>query len=151
MEKFPMIRALIAVVAVTVGVGAVVAQDLAADRKAVMKASGKNMVALSKMIKGDDPYNQATVDAALAQFDDKAKRLVSLFPESAKASVAGSGFSASPKIWDNKAGFEAEVAKFGAAVTKAKATVKNLDTLKAEQPAINAVCTSCHEGYRVRN
>ena len=68
-----MIRAVIAVVAITLGVGAVVAQDLAADRKAVMKASGKNMVALSKMVKGDDPYNQATVDAALAQFEDKAK------------------------------------------------------------------------------
>lgn len=146
-----MIRALIAVVAVTAGIGAVVAQDLAADRKTVMRASGKNMVALSKMVRGDDPYNQATVDAALAQFDDKAKRLNSLFPESAKASVAGSGFSASPKIWENKAGWEAEIAKFGAAVTKAKASVKDLDTLKAAQPEINAVCNSCHETYRVRN
>ena len=37
--------------------------------------------ALSAMVKGEKPYDQATVNAALAQFEDTAKNLPTLFPE----------------------------------------------------------------------
>ena len=36
------------------------------------------------MVKGEKPYDQAAVDTALAQFEDTAKKLPTLFPESTK-------------------------------------------------------------------
>ena len=50
-----------------------------------MKATGKSAGALSDpMVKGEKPYDQAAVDTALAQLDDIAKKLPTLFPESIK-------------------------------------------------------------------
>ena len=52
------------------GVGAVMAQqDQLKDTQDMMKGNGKNAGALAAMVKGEMPYDQATVDAALAQFD----------------------------------------------------------------------------------
>ena len=50
----------------------------------LMKGNGHNAGALAAMVKGDKPYDQATVDAALAQLDDTVKKLPTLFPDSAK-------------------------------------------------------------------
>jgi cytochrome c556 len=60
-------------------------------------------------------------------------------------------YSPSPKIWEDKAGFDAAIATFAKAVTDAKASVKDLDTLKAAFPAIGKSCGGCHETYRVKN
>ena len=55
----------------------------------MMKGNGKNAGALAAMVKGEKPYDQATVDAALAQFEDTAKKLPTLFPESIKGREVG--------------------------------------------------------------
>ena len=96
-------------------------QDLVNQAQTVMKANGKNAGALAAMVKGEKPYDQATVDAALKQFDDTAKKLPTLFPASTKGLKPEGDYSASPKIWDDKAGFDEHVASFGKAVTDAKA------------------------------
>ena len=56
----------------------------------------------------------------------------------------------SPKIWEDKAGFDAKVASFAKAVTEAKAKIKDLDTLKANFPGIGKECGACHETFRVK-
>ena len=90
---------------------------------------------LGAMVKGEKPYDQAAVDTALAQFEDTAKKLPTLFPASIKGLKPPEGdFSPSPKIWDDKAGFDAKIASFAKAVTEAKAKIKDLDTLKATFP-----------------
>src|SRR5882757_4786530 len=67
------------------GAGAVVAQqDLVKQAQTQMKGNGKNAGALAAMFKGEKPYDQATVDSALAQFEDTAKKLPTLFPEGSK-------------------------------------------------------------------
>ena len=151
-----MIRAVIAVVALTLGAGIVVAQqqDPAAARKALMKENGKNMytTGLSGMVKGVRPYDQAAVDAALAQLDTSSKQIGSLFPDTAKASVPGGNYSASAKIWENRADFDAKLAKYISLIAEAKAKIKDLDSLKAEWPILNNQgCEGCHETYRVKN
>jgi cytochrome c556 len=154
MEKFPMIRAVIAGVVLIGGIGIAVAQqDPATIRKALMKDNGKNEygTGLSGMVRGQKPYDQAFVDAALDQFEKTAKQLPTLFPDTAKESVPGGEYKASSKIWDNKADFEDHIAKFAAEVTQAKAKIKDLDSLKAEYPTLNGACNSCHETYRVKN
>lgn len=143
-------RIILASVAILVGIGAVAAQQ--DQSKALMKSNGKNLGGvLSPMVKGEKPYDQAAVAAALAQLDDTAKKLPALYPDSLKGAKAEGDYSPSPKIWENKSDFEAKIASFAKAVTEAKAQVKDLDSLKANLPTIGKACSGCHETYRVKN
>jgi cytochrome c556 len=148
-----MMRTVVVVGTLLLGVGAVVAQqDLVVAAQNVMKANGKNLGGvLTPMVKGEKPYDQAAVDAALAQLDDTAKKLPTLFPASIKGLKAEGDFSSSPKIWEDKAGFDAKIASFAKVVTEAKAKIKDLDSLKANVPAIGKECGGCHETYRIKN
>jgi cytochrome c556 len=131
--------------------GAVVAQqDQVKRTQAMMKDNGKNAGALSAMVKGEKPYDQSTVNAALAQFEDTAKNLPALFPESMKGLKLEGDYDPSPKIWEDKAGFESQIKSFAQVVADAKGKIKNLDTLKAELPVIGKQCGSCHETYRIK-
>ena len=65
--------------------GAVAAQqDQVKQTQDMMKGNGKNAGALAAMVKGEKPYDQAAVDAALAQFEDTTKKFPTLFPDSTK-------------------------------------------------------------------
>ena len=131
--------------------GAVVAQqDQVKRTQAMMKDNGKNAGALSAMVKGEKPYDQSTVNAALAQFEDTAKNLPTLFPESMKGLKLEGDYDPSPKIWEDKAGFESQIKSFAKVVADAQGKIKNLDTLKAELPVIGKQCGSCHETYRIK-
>jgi len=152
MENWPMLRTVVVVGTLLLGVGVVAAQqDLVKHAQTFMKGNGKNAGALGAMVKGEKPYDQAAVDAALAQFEDTAKKLPTLFPASIKGLKAEGDYSASAKVWEDKAGFEAHIASFGKVVTEAKAKIKDLDTLKATFPVIGKECGGCHETYRVKN
>jgi cytochrome c556 len=145
-------RVLVVAGALLLSVGAVVAQqDAVKEVQTLMKGNGRNAGAVAAMVKGDKPYDQATVDAAVAQFEDTAKKLPTLFPESAKGLKPEGDYSASPKIWEDKAGFEAKIVSFAKVVTEAKSKIKDLDTLKANFPAIGKECGGCHEGFRLKN
>lgn len=147
-----MMRSIVVVGTLLLGVGAVVAQqDLVKQAQTEMKGNGKNAGALAAMVKGEKPYDQATVDTALAQFEDTAKKLPALFPASTKGLKLEGDYSASPKIWEDKAGFDAKIASFAKVVTEAKAKIKDLDTLKATFPGIGKECGSCHETFRLKN
>ena len=146
-----MMRTVVVVGTLLLGVGAVMAQmDQVKQTQTVMKGNGKNAGALAAMVKGEKPYDQATVDAALAQFEDTVKKFPTLFPESTKGLKPEGDYSASPKIWEDKAGFDAHVASFAQAVGAAKGKIKDLDTLKAELPLIGKQCGNCHETYRIK-
>ena len=146
-------RVLVVAGALLLSVGAVVAQqDIVKQDQATMKANGKAMGGmLGPMFKGEKPYDQATVDEALKNLDDTAKKLPTMFPESVKGLKAEGDFSSSPKIWEDKAGFAASIATFAKVVSDAKASVKDLDTLKAAFPGIGKACGGCHETFRVKN
>jgi cytochrome c556 len=116
----------------------------------MMKGNGKNAGALAAMVKGEKPYDQATVDAAIAQFNDTAAKLPTLFPESIKGKTFDGDYSPTSKIWDDKAGFAEHIASFAKVVGDAKGKIKDLDALKAELPIIGKQCGGCHETYRVK-
>jgi cytochrome c556 len=145
-------RVLVVAAALLLGVGVGVAQqDPVKDIQATMKSNGRNLGAvLSPMFKGEKPYDQAAVDAALAQLNDTAKKLPTMFPASVKDAKWEGDFSPSPKIWEDKAGYDAKVASFAKVVTEAKANIKNLDSLKANFPAIGKECGACHETFRLK-
>jgi cytochrome c556 len=145
-------RVLVVGGALLLGMGAVWAQqDSVKEVQTLMKGNGKNAGAVAAMVKGEKPYDQVTVDTALAQFEDTAKKLPNLFPASAKGVKPEGDYFASPKIWEDKAGFDAKVASFAKVVAEAKGQIKDLDTLKASFPAVGKECGGCHETFRVKN
>ena len=144
-------RTALIVGALLLGAGAVMAQqDLVKQNQDTMKANAKNLGAMIAMVKGEKPYDQATVTAALAQLDDTAKKLPTMFPDSIKGMNPGGDYEESPKIWDDKAGFKAKIDSFAQVVAEAKAKITDLDTLKANAPAIGKQCGGCHETYRIK-
>ena len=145
-------RIVVIVGALVLGIGAVMAQqDAVKNAQTYMKGNGKNAGALAAMVKGEKPYDQAAVDTALAQFEDTAKNLPTLFPDSIKGLKADGDYSSSSKIWEDKAGFSEHIASFGKVVSEAKTQIKDLDSLKATFPGIGKQCGGCHETYRVKN
>lgn len=146
-------RAVLVVAAVLFGATAVVANpELIEQSHANMKANGKSLGGtLSPMARGDKPYDQASVDSALAQLEESAKKLPSFYPASVKDVKQTSEYTPSPKIWEDKAGFDTAVANFAKAVTEAKGKIKDADSLKATLPTIGKSCSGCHETYRVKN
>lgn len=145
-------RALLVVGALLLGVGAVSAQqEIVKERQTMMKSNGRALGGtLSAMAKGDKPYDQAAIDAALTVLDDTAKKLPTLFPDSTKGMKAEGDYSTSPKVWEDKAGFDAHIASFAKVVTEAKAKIKDLDSLKATVGGIGKECGGCHETFRLK-
>jgi cytochrome c556 len=146
-------RVLVVAGALLLSIGAVVAQqDVANQTQTTMKATGRAMGAvLGPMVKGEKPYDQAAVDTALTQLADTAKKLPTMFPESIKGLKVEGDYSSSPKIWEEKAGFAAKIDGFAKVVTEVSGKIKDLDSLKANVPAIGKECSACHETFRLKN
>ena len=146
-------RLMIVVGTLLLGIGSVTAQqDVVKERQTLMKANGRAVGGtLSAMAKGDKPYDQAAIDAALTVLDDTAKKLPAIFPESTKGMKAEGDYSTSPKVWEDKAGFDAKIASFAKVVTDAKGKIKDLDSLKANVGGIGKECGGCHETFRLKS
>jgi cytochrome c556 len=140
--------ALAAVAVVAFGVTAVLAQqDPIAARKALMKANGQNAAAVSKMVKGEAPFDLATAKTAFATFQNAAAKMPNLFPPDSKT---GGETIASPKIWEDMADVKARFVKLGEDAKAAEASVKDLDSLKVAFGTVGKNCGGCHELYRIK-
>jgi cytochrome c556 len=144
-------RSIVVAGALLLGLGAVMAEpDQVKDTQAMMKGNGKNAGALAAMVKGEKPYDQATVDAAIKQFADTAAKLPTLFPVSIKGKPFDGDYSPSSKIWEDKAGFDEHIASFAKVIGEAKGKITDLDTLKAQLSIIGKQCGGCHETFRIK-
>ena len=96
--------------------------------------------------------------AAFAQSDQiisSAKTFPTLCPDNAKPGAKTSAppedkYSASSKVWENKADFEAKNANLIQVVTSVRGNVKDLDSLKVAADQVGKACDACHETYRLR-
>jgi cytochrome c556 len=150
-EIRPMLRMVVLIVTFLLGVVAVAAQqDQVKATQAVMKGNGKNAAALGAMAKGEKPYDQPAVDAAMAQFEETVQKFPTLFPDSIKGLKPDGDYSASQKVWEDRTGFNEQVLGFSKVVADAKGKIKDLDSLKATLPTISKQCGGCHEGYRIK-
>jgi cytochrome c556 len=141
-------RIALAAALVALGLTAVVAQgDPIAARKALMKENGAQSKNAREMIEGKQPFELAKAQKVLTTFaavHDKAKNL---WPDTSKT-----GDTASlPAIWENKADFEAKLAKLSADAKAAEAKVKDLDSFKAAMGDIGKNCGGCHNTYRKKS
>jgi cytochrome c556 len=143
-----MIRTVLAVATLAIGVAAVSAQsDPIAARKALMKTNGDQAKIASAMLKGDAPFDLTKAKTALASFQDAGEKAPALFPDNSKT---GGETAALPKIWEDKADFNARLAKLAADAKTASGTVTDLDSFKAAMGTIGKECGGCHELYRVK-
>lgn len=134
------------------GFGAMAQDDVVAKRKDAMKAAGKSMFGtLGQMSRDRKPYDQAEVDAALAQLETFSKSIAPLYPESTKGAPKTGDYSASDKVWEDRASFESHIADLDKAIADNKSKIKDLDSLKAVFPVMSKGCSGCHETYRLKN
>ena len=147
------LRAAVAVGAVLLDVSAVMAQqDIAKQQDDLMRGTiGKPFYAVMlKMSRGQIPYDQAAVDAALADLEKAVPTIPATFQPNPKMDLPGAEYIASPKVWENKADFDSKVPPVQKAIADVKGKVKDLDQLKAAYTSINDRCTDCHETYRLK-
>jgi cytochrome c556 len=132
--------------------GAVVAQqEVAVQQQNLMKAQGKNMYGvLLKMVKGETPFDQAAVNAALTELEADVAKIPAAFATNPKEDVVNATFGSSQKIWQSKADFDAKVPPVTKAIADNKGSVKDAASLKVAFDAIQAKCTDCHEAFRVK-
>jgi cytochrome c556 len=152
MENWPMIRAVVVAGALLTGVGAVMAQqDLAVKQDNLMRAQGKQLYSIIlKTVKGEIPYDQKSIDAALTQLGESVTMIPTVFATNPKEDVVNATYGSSQKIWKNKADFDSKVPPVTKAIADVKGKVKDVASLKLAYDSINSKCTDCHETYRLK-
>lgn len=125
--------------------------DAIADRQALMKERGKLTGELAKVAKGEVPFDAAQILAQLTAMNANAEKSAAVDVLYAAGTETGGETEASPKIWEDMAGFKAASDKFttdtAAAVAAAPA---DLDAFKGQFGTITKNCGGCHELYRVK-
>ena len=136
----------LAIVVAAVSTASFATEDPIATRKALMRANGAAAGAASAMLKGETPFSPAVANSVLRNFIAVGYSFGDYFPEGSQTGDT----RASPKIWEDMAGFQAAVAKFR---TDSEAAFNSKpETLEAFQTAFGSVaqnCQSCHETYRL--
>lgn len=147
-----MIRVLIALVAVAVAATTVVAQqDVAAQQDALMKSQGKSLYGvLARIARGQSPYDKSAIDSALAKMEEDVGKIAVTFATNPKMHLPDAKYSASPKIWENKADFESKIPPVLAAIKGAKGKITDVASAKAAFDDINGKCNACHETYQLK-
>ena len=142
-----MTRIVLAVFAAALGVTAVFAQgDPIGARKAMMKTNGASAGQGAKFMKGEEPFDLAKAQAIFAAYQKASVEFGKLFPDNSKSGDT----AALPAVWENKADFNAKLAKFGADAKDAAAKVKDEASFKAVFPEVQKNCGGCHQTYRKR-
>jgi len=141
-------RILAAAVLCLVGATAVVsAENQHENREAAMKKIGGAVGGLVAIAKGEKDYDADVVKTSLTTI----KETITVFPTYFPPGSENDDKAASPKIWENKADFEAHAAKLAG----------DADALLAQLPADKAAvgtamgtlgqdCAACHQTYRLK-
>ncbi|MGO4175150.1 c-type cytochrome [Bosea sp. TAF32] len=142
-----MIRTAFVLAGLGLGITAVLAQsNPIAERQQAMKALGAATREGAAMAKGEAPFDATKAQAVFKTYADTAKKVPTLFPDSSKT---GGETTASPKIWEDQAGFKAAFVKFESDAA-AGANVASLDGFRTAFGAATKNCGACHEAYRIK-
>ena len=147
-----MVRVVLAVAAAAVSVTVVSAQSNVLPSTATMKGMSQPMYGvLNRMVKGEVPYDQAKANEAIAKLADTAPKIPQAFPATSKGKTSpDTRYSASPKVWENRADFEEYATNLAKTIADNRGKVTSLDGLKAAYSEINDACNGCHQDYRLR-
>ncbi len=127
--------------------GAAIAQsDPIAARKALMKQIGDQTGIGASMLKGETPFDAAKAATIFKTFAEDGAKFGTLFPAGSETGDT----KAAPAIWSDRAGFDAELAKFNAAVAQNVSGIGTADGFKVAFTAVANTCRSCHSTFRLR-
>jgi cytochrome c556 len=145
-------KAIVIAGALLLGSSAVMAdQKLAVEQDNFMRALGKSVyVTMLKMSKGELPYDQAAVDAALTQLEQNVPKIPATFKDNPKEQVVDATYGSSQKIWQNKADFDSKVPPVIEAVKGLKGKITDQASVKVAFETLHKSCTGCHEDYRLK-
>ena len=142
-------RKLVLAISMLAFAGSAAFADPIADREASMKERGKIVGGLSKVVKGEEAFDAAAVLEQLRALESNADKfdVAALFPAGSDQGKT----EASPKIWEDMAGFNAAEDKYLADVKAAVAAAPtNVDALKESFGKVAANCGACHKAYRLK-
>src|SRR5438477_12320523 len=105
-----MMRMVVVVGTLLLGAGAVMAQqELAVQQDNLMRGQAKSLYdVMLKMVRGKIPYDQAAIDAAIKDLEESVPKISKTFATDPKEQVVNATYGSSPKIWQNKADFDAK-------------------------------------------
>lgn len=116
-------------------------------RHEIMEGVGDAAKPVGDMLKGEAAFDAATLAKSLRTFLDASEKFGDQFPAGTET---GMDTRAAPAIWEDRAGFDAALAKLNDAVETAIAA--NPQTLDEARPAVGPVfeaCKNCHDTYRL--
>jgi len=147
-----MMRIIVVAGALLLGVGTVMAQqEVAVKQDNLMRAQAKSLYSvILKMTKGDIPYDQKAVDAAIAQLEASVPTIPEVFATNPKEHVENATYGASQKVWQNKADFDSKAPPVAKAIADVKGKINDVASLKVAYDSIQAKCADCHETYRLK-
>jgi len=120
--------------------------DAIKERRALMKENGEATKPIVPMLKGQAPFDLATVQKALKTYANAAEKMPGLFPPDSQTGDT----HALPAIWTDTADFDARFKKLGADSAAALATVTDAASFRATMPNFYKNCGGCHEKYRAK-
>lgn len=123
------------------------AQDVEAQREALMKGLGGAVRTLTQMSKGQVPFDQAAAAAAFTKLRDNARGIPAVF---ATPTPPGVKTEALPKIWEDMAGFTA-IAKKLETDAGGYIQIASADAIGPALQVIGGSCGACHQTYRAKN
>lgn len=132
---------------------ALAADDPIAVRQALMSSNGGAGAVAGAILKGEMDYSPAVGRAVISSINGVAMAIGDFFPE---GSLDTDNSRAAPDIWEDMAGFQAEIQEFQAA-SAAAMEVSGRDgppdaaAFGAAMTSIFDTCSSCHETYRLED
>ena len=140
-------RLILAISAIALVAGAAFADPIT-ERKALMKERGALVGQLAPIAKGEQPFDAAKVAEVFAALEANANKYhveELITPDSMTGDT-----KASPRIWEDLAGFTAAVEKYRADVASAVAAKpQDIDAFRVEFGKITSNCGSCHQAWRL--
>jgi len=126
--------------------GAYAIEDPIFTRKSLMDANGAAAGAGSAILKGEIPFNANVAKSVFQTMHAVAYAYGDYFP----AGSDKGDTKASPKIWEDAAGFAARLANFQKDTDAALAAkAADLETFKAAFGQVTSNCKACHDAYRL--
>lgn len=116
------------------------------SRQACMKANGKMMGVMVPMIKGEQPYDNDAIQAAVTAAEAACAGWAGWWGEDTKSGGSVETY-AKDEIWSDMAGFEAAGGAYVKAVGAVKASTDEA-SFKASFADLGGSCKGCHEKFR---
>ena len=148
MRRLFFVSAAFAIAAVSTA--AVATDDPILTRKKLMQANGAAFYGVGNgMLKGEIPFNPVLAASVLRTSSAVAHSFGDYFPE---GSQTGGETRASPKIWEDMAGFQAALEEFRQAADAAVAAEpKDLESFRTVATQLGDTCSACHDDYRLKD